>query len=453
MSDKTHHEHTEAYRRGDHSPEALENEINAERGRVADTLDALQERMTVGGIADEMYRNFGHYGADIGRNLGRTVANNPLPLILTGVGLAWLIFSSGRDRGRPYDDDYLWDVDDGYEEDFVGMRRYGTARARPYGTAAVAGTYGSRNDGRPSTTDRVRGAAGSIADRAGQAAGSVSQGASDAAHRTGDAAHSAVDSVRGAASSATHSAGHAAGAAYDSARGAAGSAYGTARDAAGSAAGGVSHAASSAAGGVSHAASSAAEGVSHAAGAAYGSASHAARYAADTASEYAYAARRHAAYYGSSTWRRLDNMLEEQPLVMGALALAAGAAIGGALPRTRTEDEYMGEYSDEAWENARDMAMSEAEKARRVAGAVYDEARHIADEKAGELSGHAHDLAERAKAEASQAADRLRETASREAGGAADKTKAEAKDATNRLSETAKEEAKKQDLGNPNKPA
>lgn len=39
-------------------------------------------------------------------------------------------------------------------------------------------------------------------------------------------------------------------------------------------------------------------------------------------------------------------MLREQPLLVGVLAVAAGAALGALLPRTSTEDRVLGEWSD-----------------------------------------------------------------------------------------------------------
>lgn len=39
-------------------------------------------------------------------------------------------------------------------------------------------------------------------------------------------------------------------------------------------------------------------------------------------------------------------MLQERPLLVGALAVAAGATLGALLPRTSTEDRVMGELSD-----------------------------------------------------------------------------------------------------------
>jgi hypothetical protein len=40
-------------------------------------------------------------------------------------------------------------------------------------------------------------------------------------------------------------------------------------------------------------------------------------------------------------------LIDEQPLILGALGIAVGAALGASLPRTRQEDRLMGEARDE----------------------------------------------------------------------------------------------------------
>jgi hypothetical protein len=143
----------------------------------------------------------------------------------------------------------------------------------------------------------------------------------------------------------------------------------------------------------------------------------------------------HRAYdVGRYSARRLDEMIQDHPLVMGALALAVGAAIGGALPRTRTEDEYLGEYSDHAKETARTTAEREYEKGRRVAGAVAEEARGIISEKSDEVDRRLKDAAEEGRS-------------------LADRAKAEAARAAERLQDAARTEAERQHLGDPSKPA
>lgn len=49
-------------------------------------------------------------------------------------------------------------------------------------------------------------------------------------------------------------------------------------------------------------------------------------------------------------------MLREQPLLVGVLAIAAGAALGALLPRTSAEDRMMGSLSDKGTDTLREKA-------------------------------------------------------------------------------------------------
>jgi ElaB/YqjD/DUF883 family membrane-anchored ribosome-binding protein len=52
----------------------------------------------------------------------------------------------------------------------------------------------------------------------------------------------------------------------------------------------------------------------------------------------------------------LDRMLEEQPLVLGAVGLAAGALIGALLPASETENRWLGEARETAVRSAAEVA-------------------------------------------------------------------------------------------------
>ena len=73
---------------------------------------------------------------------------------------------------------------------------------------------------------------------------------------------------------------------------------------------------------------------------------------------------RRVAYRARSGW---DHLLEDNPLALGIAALAAGAIVGAALPRTETEDEYLGETRDNLVETARSKAQEGVESARTMA--------------------------------------------------------------------------------------
>jgi ElaB/YqjD/DUF883 family membrane-anchored ribosome-binding protein len=59
---------------------------------------------------------------------------------------------------------------------------------------------------------------------------------------------------------------------------------------------------------------------------------------------------------------RWDTMLHGNPMALGIAALAAGAVVGAALPRTEMEDEYMGETRDNLVDSARSMTEETIQK-------------------------------------------------------------------------------------------
>jgi hypothetical protein len=62
--------------------EQLEREAAETRARLAETLDALSSRMTPGQVFDQVTDYASHEPpAELLRNLGREVRENPLPLV------------------------------------------------------------------------------------------------------------------------------------------------------------------------------------------------------------------------------------------------------------------------------------------------------------------------------------------------------------------------------------
>ena len=63
-----------------------------------------------------------------------------------------------------------------------------------------------------------------------------------------------------------------------------------------------------------------------------------------------------------------QRLLRTNPLLVGAAAIVAGAAVGAALPETERENELMGETRDSVVDRAQDMARSAASTVQDVAG-------------------------------------------------------------------------------------
>ena len=72
--------------------------------------------------------------------------------------------------------------------------------------------------------------------------------------------------------------------------------------------------------------------------------------------------------------RMIADTLDKEPLILGAIGLAVGAAIGAMMPRTRVEEEYLSPYAEKAGQSVREMAQQGMDEVRNVASKVYDEA-------------------------------------------------------------------------------
>ena len=67
-----------------------------------------------------------------------------------------------------------------------------------------------------------------------------------------------------------------------------------------------------------------------------------------------------------------QSMLENNPLITGALAIAVGATVGLLIPATERENELMGEARDRFVSQASETARSGLDKAQKLAGTVID---------------------------------------------------------------------------------
>lgn len=75
----------------------------------------------------------------------------------------------------------------------------------------------------------------------------------------------------------------------------------------------------------------------------------------------------------------LSRMLHENPLLVAAAAVLAGAAVGGALPQSEKENELMGEARDRMVDRAQGVAREAADSVRDVASAVQQVASQVTD--------------------------------------------------------------------------
>jgi hypothetical protein len=75
--------------------EQLEQQARHHRARLSETIEALRDRMTPGQVVDQV-ADYAQHGpaTEFFRNLGREIRENPLPLTVIAIGVAWLIMAS-----------------------------------------------------------------------------------------------------------------------------------------------------------------------------------------------------------------------------------------------------------------------------------------------------------------------------------------------------------------------
>jgi len=337
------------------SPEEIEREIERERAGLTNTIEDLQDRFSIEGVVRQISDQLREHGGDIGSAVSRSVKDNPMALALTGIGLAWMIFGSGDknesargyrgDRRTSRDDDRTWDAAsrDGRQHDSRPGRGRGMSESEtPNWVRSYDSSHG-RQDGQTF---------GSKASGAGQAVSEATGRAGESLH---DAGASVAEGMRGARDKVSDMAGQAADRATDLRE-------------------------------------RLSEGVE--------SLSDEARERVIAARERAMEARDAAVDYARQGRDKVVDLFEEQPLIAGALAVAVGAAIGAALPRTRTEDRYFGEQRDDLIAEAERIFAEERAKVEKVGRAVMDEAKDAI----GEVKHTGQRIADAAKEEAERQA-------------------------------------------------
>ena len=363
----------------------IEREVEATRANVEDTVEALKDKMSIGQMVDEASRYFGDKGgSQLVSNLGTQIRDNPLPLLLIGAGVAWLMTGRGTQvgsrrgyRGYGDDSDYESLGEDEYRRTFGESAVY-TGSGHPRYSGRSTGIYETWTEG----DERSE---GGMLEGAGDAARRVRSAASGAASGIGSAASGLASGVASAASGVA------------SGLGAVASGIGSAASGLGSAASQLGRSAYSAAGTVAGGARSGADYARRGGSGAYRSASY-----------LGYGASR----FGRGARRQFSDVLESEPLILGAIGLAVGAAIGALLPRTHTEDRYLGETRDRLREEAEAYAREQFERGKAVAEEAYRTAKAEAeahgltsfgeDSVAGRIGEVARAAYERAKEKAAE---------------------------------------------------
>ncbi len=425
----------------DHRSSAeIEREIVEERNALTSTLDEIQDRLSFEALSNNMVGSLREHSGDIAHSMSRAVKENPVPLALTAIGLAWLAISSNRSSsGGGYDRDELRYSTT--RRPRSGSLEYGRYEPEDYrrdpatygsagGSASTTGGYTRSTQpdyprpvydagGRPiSSHDYDEGDPDSRWDKAKSTVSGAAQSASDKLQSGRDAASAHTSSAAQGTSDAMHRGGEAV-------SGAAHSAGSAASDAAHQAQSGLHGAAARA----RHGYDRLAEGARRRGQGAYASAaelrerithgtrdmSEHARARVLAARTRAYEAQLRAEHLTARGRDKAMDLYEDQPVLGGIIAMALGAAIGAALPRTRQEDDAFGAYRDDLFEDAERVYREEREKLVAVAKSTADEAKHIARDAAQDIKSDAKQSLSEAEAKAKDAAQQVADTAKAEA--------------------------------------
>ena len=268
----------------------VELEVEVQRGNLDRTVDALKDKLTPGEVFDEASRAMGDAGQQVLAKLLEQARQNPMPVALVGVGLAWLMSSSGKSRASGASP--AGGVDQ-------GLARASSTLASA-GDAVAGGAQGLG-----------RGASESMK-HLGEKAHALGDTLADRAHRLGDKASDLVSDMQETVS--------------------------TMSDTMTSTAASLGHSGEAGA----HRLSAAARDAS-----------------------------RRAGESGVAAGRWASDLVKSEPLLIGALGLAVGFAIGAALPSTPLEDETLGHARDQWLQKGRELARDTLDHAGAVAQAAY----------------------------------------------------------------------------------
>lgn len=76
----------------------IERDIEDERDALTRTLDEIHDRLSFESLSGEFVDRIREGGGDMGRSIARTARDNPVPLALAALGVAWLVASKTAAR-------------------------------------------------------------------------------------------------------------------------------------------------------------------------------------------------------------------------------------------------------------------------------------------------------------------------------------------------------------------
>lgn len=275
------------------SPEAIESNIERTRADMSSTIEAIQNKLTPKELANQAvdYALNTRPGA-IGANIVNTVRENPVPVAMIGIGIAWLMRAT---RQTPERTQYR-------RQTTVRSTGYYPEDELAYDSASRLGyadtTQGSTSEGvfqRAAT--KASDTASELKDKASQTASNVSERARQASDRARTKLRQTTDEARQRVS----------------------------------------------------------------------------QLGQQSQQQY-YRAR-----------ERFDQLLDEQPLIVGGIGVAVGAALGATLPVTQRENELLGPTRDNLMGRAAETVRQQAENVKQSAQRVVQSTKETAKQEADQL--------------------------------------------------------------------
>lgn len=204
----------------------LERDLEQDRDHLRETLGALEDKMSPGRLLDDAMNYFNTGPKTFASDLTAQIRDKPLPALLTGVGLAWLIMSdrkaasseagqgpqqpasTGASHALGSEDFDAWQEHDRLQQAEWSCIRLGDETAEAHAerldrarAAALGMPYDPQED-HSSFSTRIREAADNVKQKGASARDKLKQAAASAKHGTSSAASHGGQGLKSAASSA-----------------------------------------------------------------------------------------------------------------------------------------------------------------------------------------------------------------------------------------------------------
>ncbi len=305
----------------------IERNLDQTRARLNRNLETLEDRFSPNQLMEQAisYLRTGQ-GAAFTRNLGVSVRENPVPAVITGIGLAWLMASSNK-PSPAYPPSY--NLHERAHQAGLGVTRLShdtddTHRSRiDDARAAVLGVRRQASESSDAFSTRIQDAMAAAREWTSGATAHLQDSASSLSDQVTGRLHDAQDRLHGMQSSAQNSMQNWSGSASDKAN--------------------------------------------------------------------------QMMHQGRQKSGDMLSSLTESPLLLGALAVSAGALIGVLLPETSVEHQYLGETGDNLRGTARDAAHEAMDRGQTAMHATMDAGMASAKDAGFDPNQNAADLTAKAR--------------------------------------------------------